>query len=156
MCTRVTDTRDGISMSKGSRRRRREVNTTIPSLTVSRHRPLSSPSVSLVSPLAQSYLQEAEDRRAYHPLGPSRPARFSTGGNSTITLRDKPSHDRFASVRRFASGTRAILAFGAPDRVALCVRRKSRREVMFAKRYAGLRGPKRHKPRRRWHSSISC
>lgn len=135
-----------------AKRRRREVFTPTPSLTA----PLSPLVRPLVSPPSRTILQEIEDRRTYHPLGDSRPARYSTGGPSHLKTKDRPAHDRFANVRRFTSGTKAAVVFSDPDNVAICVRRKSRREVMFAKRRAGMSGPRRRKPRRNWYSAIKC
>lgn len=136
-----------------AKRRRREVSTPTPSLTVRLSpsaRPLVAPSPS------RTILQDIEDRRTFHPLGNARPARFSTGGPSHLTTKDRPAHDRFAGIRKFNSGTKAAVVFAAPDNVAICVRRKSRREVLFAKRRAGKGGARRRAPRRNWFSAIKC
>lgn len=46
------------------------------------------------------------------------------------------------------------IAFQAPKKTLVCVRRKERREVLFAKRKSG--GGSRRRPHRRWYSDIKC
>lgn len=137
-------------MARG--RRRREVNTPTPSLTFRLPSVIRSP-LSVVTP---TVLQEIEDRRTYHPLGRSRPARFSTGGPSHVTVKDRPRNGRFRYSDPFgSSGTKAFVAFTRPSAVAICVRRKTRKEVLFAKRKAG-RGGSQRRHRRNWFSKVSC
>lgn len=132
-------------------KRRREVSTPTPSLTVR----LPSVSRSLVS--VRTVLQEVEDRRTFHPLGRSRPARFSTGGPSHVSLKDRSRNGRYKYSDPFgASGTKAFVAFQRPGAVAICVRRKTRKEVLFAKREAGRRGGFKRRFRRGPWSKISC
>lgn len=58
---------------------------------------------------------------------------------------------RTVSAQRGLSQDR--LAYGSPETVAICVRRKQRREVMFAKRRRGGRGGSK---RWTWRSDIKC
>lgn len=146
-------------------RRRREDN--LPSLTTSLPS-VSAPSVSarrspLVASPSQTILQQIEDRRTFHPLGESRPARFSTGGPSRISVKDRAYNGRYkyADPHRISanihlnSGTKAPLSFAAPDGTIVCIRRRTRKEVLFATRRAG-RGGKQRKHRRNAYSGVRC
>jgi len=90
---------------------------------------------------------EIEDRRTWHPAGPSRPARMTTGVPHTLSLPTKqrsrnhmyPSH---------------VVSFGTPDNVMICQRRSARRQVMHATGKAGKSGQR--KPRYNAYSKISC
>lgn len=138
-----------------NRRRQRDVTTTsTPSLTslLSVARPPSSP---LLSPLTEALSSPMlDDRRTYHPLGPQRPAVYSSGPQSDITLRDKSYGGRPRVP--MSSGTKAAQVFGSPDATTICIRRHRRKEVLFAKRQAGRRGRKQRPRRRNWHSNIGC
>lgn len=127
-------------MSRGGRRRRDEV-------------PLAdamflSPSLParVISPLP-SPPELVEDRRSYHPLGMFRPARSFGGLPSPVVIKKAPK----ARPGRFLPFG---LSFAQPDKVALCVRRKTRREVLFAKGKGG--GGRRRRPRKNWFSKVSC
>lgn len=97
-----------------------------------------------------------EDRRRFHPSGIFAPAK-TLHGSLRFNLKDrhyatvKPSP--FNSFPR-RSQTKAALAFHAPNRVLVCVRRRRRKEVLFAQRKTGRLGQRR--PRRNLYSSISC
>lgn len=147
-------------MAKGRKRDKREDNS--PSLTPS----LLRPTAPLVSPLpspSQTILREIEDRRTYHPLGEFRPARFRTGGPSRITVKDRPYNGRYkyADPHRNSrnihlnSGTKAPVSFAVPDGTVVCVRRKQRKEVLFAKRRAGAKGRQRRHKRNLW-TKVRC
>lgn len=88
-------------------------------------------------------LQLLEDRRLWHPERAFRPA-LSFGRKSRLVV--APTKSRIMSHR---------IAFDVPKRVAICVRRKSRKEVLFAKNKAG-RGGARRSPRRNYWSSVNC
>lgn len=92
-----------------------------------------------------------EDRRLFHPLGPFRPARTVAGRSSSVT--SSKSLDHRAKSRSFKNLS-SVISFAAPRDVLICVRRKSRREVLFARRKTrrGARSPKS----RNWYSAISC
>lgn len=91
-----------------------------------------------------------EDRRSFHPLGRVRPA-FSVP-RSGARLQARGGKRRLQAPR--TPDIHPGLSFAVPDKVILCVRRKRRREVMFAIRKAGKRGQRR--PRRNYWSSVSC
>lgn len=107
----------------------------------------------LLSPLAPlDPLSEIEDRRTYHPLGSDRPALYSVAPLQVKDRRPSPRQRRAGF--RPHSQTKGVIAFAEPDQVVLCVRRKERREVLFAKRFhkRGRGGPRR----RNWTTQISC
>lgn len=47
------------------------------------------------------------------------------------------------------------IAFANPERVVTCIKRKTRRQVMFAMRKTG-KGAQRRRRHRNWRSNISC
>lgn len=85
-------------------------------------------------------LRSVEDRRRHHPDRRYRPALSFGRWRSTL--------------KAIAFGSAAMAAFNEPSRVAICVRRKIRREVMFARGKTGRRGQKR--PKFNWFSRIAC
>lgn len=138
-----------------NRRRKREVSTSTPSLTVSRLLPSQ-----VRTPVSTQILQAnplhgfVQDLRTFHPLKALRGAVYSTGGPARLVLKDRSRGNRpgyFGS-----SQTKAIQAFGSPDKVPICVRRKRRREVLFAKRGGAGGFAKRKRYRRNAHSAIRC
>lgn len=110
------------------------------------------------SPLSR--LSEVEDRRLFHFEGPNRPALLDDGTLARTHVVDRNKNRNRVKPRAFRFGpkiysqTKAIVAFEAPERVAVCIRRKARRQVLFAKQRAGRGGLR--KPRRTWLSKISC
>lgn len=106
-------------------------------------------------------LRALEDRRTYHPEGPFRPARgfFSPRSRLVASPYPKPrpmprNKDRFGRLRDSWKSVPAYVAFEVPRQVAICVRRKIRREVMHAFKKAGKRGQKRK--RLNWYSKVRC
>lgn len=110
--------------------------------------------VSLPAPLTL-----LEDRRTYHPDGLFRspaavpryssrlvisPAKKWSKSNARNTVRSR--------VRLFESPP-ATVGFQRPSRVALCVRRKTRREVLFAR---GSGGKGNRKGKRTYTSQFHC
>lgn len=100
-----------------------------------------------------------EDRRLFYPRPPViarettyRPARRLSGGLARLVVRPTPQRvlDRASTARFVPSAVR----FDVPRDVAVCVRRKRRREVLHALKVAGRRGMRR--PRRNEYSAISC
>lgn len=90
-----------------------------------------------------------QDHRSFHPEGPFR---------APLSLLGRPRPRIIAPQLPMRSGKRPRLyqlAFQAPDDVIVCVRRKRRKEVLFAKNKAGKSGQQR-KRRRTYFSSISC
>ena len=113
------------------------------------------PSHSLVSPLdvlrsldalqrAQRVVAALEDRRRFHPLGPYRPAQASVRSARRLVV-SQPTHTR----TKLPSGIR----FADPHKVSLCVKRKTRREVIMAK---GRGGGAHRRPRRNQWSEVKC
>lgn len=93
-------------------------------------------------------LRPVEDRRTYHPLGRNRPALSISGRPHSLSLP--------RSVARapgfFLPG--AVVFRDAP-RISICVRRKRRKEVIFALGRNG-RGGSFRKPRRNQFSDVEC
>lgn len=99
------------------------------------------------------------DGRLFHPTPNFRPALTLRGGKASVGLVDRP-----ASAKQRASGmfprpgssqTRAVRAFSVPSSVAVCVRRKQRREVLHALGKAGRGGSQRKRRRSQW-SHVTC
>lgn len=91
-------------------------------------------------------LRLVEDRRRFHPEGRRRPARaFNRWAPRIIT----PGWAALGG-----AAVTAKLAFAEPSSVAICVRRKQRREVLLARGHGGKKGQRR--PKRNWYSNIRC
>jgi len=88
------------------------------------------------------HLRLIEDRRQHHPSYEDRPARSFNQANH-----------RLIAIGLGASVPVAI-GFNRPNKVLTCVRRKIRREVMFALNKTGRRGQRR--PKFNWRSFIKC
>lgn len=86
-------------------------------------------------------LREWEDGRTFHPDGVFRPAGVR---------RSRFARQLFATDSAYS---RQAVAFAVPKQVAVCVRRKQRREVLFAKRRMKGRGGTRRYTER---SHIKC
>lgn len=95
-------------------------------------RPLAPPTPYPVSPP----LPEFSDRRRHHPAKPH----IRHHGLRVPSLRRK----------RLSP----FLGFEMPLKLNICVRRKIRREIMFARGGAGSR--KMRKPRRSYYSNVRC
>lgn len=131
-------------MAKGSKSGR-GLFTPIRPLSPSRLAPLSRVRVTPVD------LRIFEDRRTLP--APFRFAPPAALRRPAVRVFDKPK--RFKTTPRLrALHTPGTLSFAAPDKVLVCVRRRRRKEVLFAKNKAGKRGQR--KPRRNYWSSISC
>lgn len=147
---------DGTTVSAPSRRGYLTPHSTArPRLLTSGLSPIPIPtSVVTYEPLVL-----VEDRRLFHFDGPARTPLEDDGRPARITLRNKsrPRGQKRGAYRfgpKVYSQTKAIRAFEEPRRVLICVRRQSRKEVLFAKRKAGRGGMR--PPRRNYWSSISC
>lgn len=92
-------------------------------------------------------LQQVEDRRRWHPLRALAPAQ-TLNSRASRRLVEKPriTRDPFPSLR---------LGFAVPSKVAACVRRKSRREVLFAIKGTGA-GARQKRRRRNQLSNLQC
>lgn len=136
-------------MSRRSGRRQRDTNViaTGPSVLTSMVQPDVSPW------LKEEIRREADNlnRKNWHPEGENRPIRTKSGRVAQVTLKT-PNNRAF---KIYSVGTKAIRAFSRPDSVLLCVRRKIRRQVMFAldlRKQGGAGGKRKIK----WHSRIKC
>lgn len=96
-------------------------------------------------------LTAIEDRRTFHPLGQVRPARMITGNSHTPVVAKVSRSKKFRPPRLYPGPG---LRFAIPEKTLICLRRKKRKEVLFAKRKTGRRGQR--KPRFNWYSRISC
>lgn len=96
--------------------------------------------------LRRRLVRMVEDRRHYDPLGDYRAARGLSKFASSVRLKRK-------NVAR-SSDMRDVFHFAIPSKVAICVRRKTRREVLFAERrvHSGA-GARRA---RNYYSDVSC
>lgn len=140
-------------MAKRSKRndRARYLNTPSPiaSFAASVYRPLNLRPLVTFSPVL-----ELEDRRTWHPQKFTRAALASVRSAARIIPRsplNPPARSRAALFHAVPVG----LGFQAPKKVALCVRRNTRREVLHAKRVAGSGGGFR-KRRLNKFSHIGC
>lgn len=105
-------------------------------------------------------LRQLEDRRTFHPAGVNRPAagffmprhrlRVSTP-RRPVTVATAPGLGVSPSPETFSPPIG--IGFVAPRQVAVCIRRKVRKEVIHAKGFAGGRV---RKPRRSTYSEITC
>lgn len=103
----------------------------------------------------RSTLSEVEDRRFYHPAGQFKPVRSSRRFTvPTIPVGDRPRARSRARGFLFAPAAIEVMKFKAPRSVAICVRRKSRKEVMHAMGFAGGKTSKNR--RRNSNSNIWC
>ena len=95
-----------------------------------------------------------EDRRTYHPERANRPALRMSGLPAQVKVGSRPRRSPQASSRAMTFPSN-VIAFQNPEVVVTCVRRKTRREVLFAKGGAGG-GKKIRRPKWTWRSRISC
>lgn len=123
--------------------------------------PMPSPPSSKVSPKKRAVLA-SEDRRTFHPEKLNRPVLNVHGRPAAQVLADRPRSLKKPSARQqafrwgkdVASQTKAVLTFAQPSKVAVCVRRGVRREVLHALKRTGKgAGSSR---RRSWTSKIGC
>lgn len=98
-----------------------------------------------------SSLSLIEDRRFFHPLVDVAPARSFRARPRLVV--HSPNVNRNAVRNKFAvpSG----IGFDVPRNVVICVRRKSRKEVLHALKFTG-RGSGAGKKRRNYWSDVSC
>lgn len=129
-------------MARKSRRQRDLSISPNRSLTELLHIPLRPPPVLIpVHIPSRPVVLATGDRRRYRPDASTRPPHALTASAARVVARPDPSHP-------------GALAFKHPPHVAICVRRKQRREVLFAlKKTRKGAGAKR---KRNFWSDISC
>lgn len=137
-------------MARRRRRGERDISTPIARFESDLLRP-----VRLVSPLrpevlTRAVLPEVEDRRLFHPAPRAlRPARELTRAKAQLV--GKVKHSVKSAVATLLPG----VAFERPSAVLVCVRRKDRREVLFALKRRGKGSRSRRRRRNQW-SNVSC
>lgn len=120
--------------SRGTSNERREGPAPFPSLL---------PRVSLI---------ELEDRRAYTPSGP---APLRSIHRETFQTLQRTRSTR-ASARSSPLSAMLENTFDDPQRVIVCLRRQTRKQVLHALKKTGGRGGRKKKPRRTWQSQFKC
>lgn len=103
------------------------------------------------SVLSNNILTDIEDRRLYDPMQDYRPARGLSKYAAEIGI--KPYKQRKNSARK--AMTPDVFRLNVPVKVAVCVRRKKRREVLFAKKRTG-KGARAIRRRRNYYTEVSC
>lgn len=91
-------------------------------------------------------LRQIEDRRAFHPKPFTQPAGTLKRSAARLVVPKAKTSPRASLPHQ--------VAFEAPKHVLICVRRKQRREILFAKRKTRA-GAASRKHRNQW-SSIKC
>lgn len=123
------------------------------------------PSRGVTSPVV-TFRTPVDDRRLFHPEAADRPPLSFGSRIASVGLVEprapgrtwRSPATRTPSVNkplRPSSQTKAKIGFVGPRSVVVCVKRKTRKEVLHAKKVAGRKGFKR-KPRRTWLSNIRC
>lgn len=114
---------------------------------VSRSLPVSTIDfVENYSNAVRSTLSDVEDRRTYYPAGRNfRPA--SSPRRHLVKIKSV-SHAIMHPLR--------VMAFEAPRAVAICIRRKMRREVLHALQKSGKGSRHNRKPRYNENSKVRC
>lgn len=132
-------------MARKSHKRRRSPPNTRPNAVASVQR-YSPRAVFRPAALPLSVLQSPIlDRRTYHPLRKLRPMTMVRHLSRQVA-KQNPTFNQL-------SQTKAILSFANPKKVALCVRRKIRKQVILA---LGKGGGGHRPPRRNETSNFSC
>ena len=96
------------------------------------------------------------DRREFHPLGDVAPVYSPRKSQRKIVEKKvvtQPNRNKVGRARKQKAYYK--ISFGVPRKVELCVRRKQRREVMFAMRRTG-KGSRAVRRRRNYWSGVSC
>lgn len=140
-------------MSRGSGRRRRVARSNSnPGLPTSNSLLYHNPSRQFTDP--KNYLRLVEDRRTWNPSGKARSARGFKKSHHTLIVDPNVNTNENRSFKPDLYSVPALLAFEDSKSTLVCVRRKIRKEVMFAKKKAGKKGQRR--PRWNYYSKIKC
>lgn len=101
-------------------------------------------------------LRPLSDRRTWHPEGPARPApSIQKSRHRLVIPKGTRKHaGRSPSISRSVSDVPKTVAFDDPKRVLVCIRRKTRKQVLFAKRKTGKGA--RARRRRNYYSGVAC
>ncbi|QKI28948.1 hypothetical protein 2 [Kummerowia striata microvirus] len=103
--------------------------------------------------LPKVVLQPVEDRRSFHPLGVTRPARLVSGHPAPPHVVRRSS--KVIAHRSHLPELRPEIHFAVPKKTIICVRRKRRKEVLHALKKVGRRSGRGAKSRN-WFSEIKC
>lgn len=104
--------------------------------------------------LPPTNLRILEDRREWNPLLEEAPAAVFFEREARRVVPTRPRVSRPSQARSIEELLPHGLQFNVPEEVLVCVRRKRRREVLFATRRYGRNGAKRY--RRNRFSEVSC
>jgi len=146
-----------------SKRHTREVNT----FSSRRLRLPKLPSVNIKSAFTSrvtNYLREFEDRRAFHPEGPTRPAASFSSPRHRLVVYQRPDKQIYLQggfqapfgVSKLMDRVPVGVQFRTPYKVLICVRRKQRREVLHALQKTGLGGGRQKSPVFTEYSGVRC
>lgn len=106
------------------------------------------------APRAFSFAVEVEDRRTWWP-DDLEPFKTATGSSARVVVGQRTARTAQAALNRLLPiYPPSVVAFEAPRRVLVCLRRQRRKEVLHAIGVAGSRFLR--KPRRTAASGVSC
>lgn len=94
---------------------------------------------------ARRVVTDIADRRRFHPMGPLRPAGGLTRNSTRLKIAPAQKRGKLPS----------RISFNIPKHVAVCVRRKIRKEVIFASGKGG-KGGRKAPYRRNYWSDVRC
>lgn len=129
--------------------RRRHRSHTRDELSSLVHPVLRLPTIRLTPPVDLRLLEDR--RRADETTDFARPARAMRRGDAQLVVPARSSNVRRSAVYDLPSAVQ----FKVPNQVAICVRRKRRKEVLHALRRTG-RGARRRKAKWSEFSSVRC
>lgn len=153
----------GSKSKSNSQSRQRDTSAIATRQRVLVAQPSPIPSLGHVTPADRSIPRPAakvpvvDDRRTFHPLAEYRPVKTISGRNARLVVKNRPrtkpglikaAVGYLRAPKAVASQTKAALSWVDPSHVAVCVRRKTRRQVLAAlKKFASGAGSKRrHSP----------
>lgn len=122
-----------------------------------RVRPMPSPRLSPYNSLSQMPPILLEDRRTFHPERQFRPPAAYYRSDTRLVSKVVAPNGKRSIARPLWSlqytDTPHTVGFARPDRVAICIRRKVRRQVLLA---AGVGGKRVRKGERTYKSGFHC
>lgn len=129
---------------------------------------LQTPVLAINTPAVRSTLSDVEDRRYWHPdrmpsaRSPRQIGRLVAPSPARDVQKDRPRQARpvqlFGRVRldqKRVAQNGHLVKFKAPKFILLCVRRKARRQVLFAKNKTGMGSRSRYRKHNSW-SKVGC
>lgn len=93
------------------------------------------------SPASRNLLSQVEDFRKFDFEPATRPARLFSGAPAKFSVSATPIKKSRAPGRQ--AKQRVQMAFTAPRETIVCIRRSTRKEVLFAKKKTGKRGQRK-------------